>query len=104
MTKTIIEYIFFIAVLVFLAIISATQLQCMSAPARDEYDSTECFLSADCLYRNKDNHDKAVCSELIKDCVYTNKEKRIKQRLEYCEKNKFNGMTKNECRLYMNQK
>jgi hypothetical protein len=104
MKQSITKWIMFFLALIILAFVCSTQLNCMSAPEREDYTSIECFLSADCLYRNKDNEDKSACSELTKDCVYRNKEKRIKARLEYCEDNKFQGMTKNECRLFLNQK
>jgi hypothetical protein len=77
---------------------------CMSAPDRKNYECEECYLAADCMYRNKDNPDKSVCSEHNKACTDAMKEKRIKQRLEYCRDCKFDGMSEGECRLYLNQK
>lgn len=77
---------------------------CMSAPDKEDYENKECFAAADCMYRNKDNSDKSACADLNKVCSEKYKEGQYKSRLEYCRDNKFEGMTQNECRLYLNQK
>jgi hypothetical protein len=77
---------------------------CMSAADRDNYSLDECFLAADCMYRLKDSQDKSACADLQRACSDALKEKRQRQLLEYCSQNKFNNMTENECRLYLNQK
>jgi hypothetical protein len=77
---------------------------CQSSPDKADYDFKECFQDADCMYRNKDNDDKSACSVYKDACANKYKEACLKQRLEYCRDNKFESMTQNECRLYLNQK
>ena len=79
-------------------------VSCQSPPEKKDYSYEECYLASDCMYRNVKNPDKSVCSVHIQACVDSMKEGRIKQRLEYCSGKKFDNMTQNECRLYLNQK
>lgn len=76
----------------------------MSAPQKSEYEFTVCYQDADCMYRNKDNNDKSACAVYKQACADMYKEYCMKQRLEYCRDNQFNGMTQNECSLFLNQK
>lgn len=77
---------------------------CMSAPARENYSCDECFTAMDCLYRLKDDKDKAACAQLVEACRDTLKEGRIKARMEYCSSKKPAGVSEAECRLLLNQK
>ncbi len=77
---------------------------CMSAPKREFYSCDECFTAMDCLYRLKDDKDKAACAQLIEACRDTLKEGRIRSRMEYCSGKKPAGISEAECRLLLNQK
>ena len=99
-TSRIILAIFFFLVIWFALMTTS----CQMAPSRDNYGVEECYCYADCLYRNKGNDDKSICAMLAEGCRDSLKEKRIYERLEYCSKTKLNGMTENECRLFLNQK
>jgi hypothetical protein len=77
---------------------------CMSAPARGNYANDECFTAMDCLYRLKGDKDKAACVPLVEACRDCLKEKRGLERLIYCKTNCPNGMSENECRLWLNQR
>lgn len=91
-------------ILLAIAIFVVSTFGCMSQPERKNYSYEECYLASDCMYRNAKNPDKSACSVHIQACVDAMKEGRIKQRLEYCSEKKFDNMTQNECRLYLNQK
>lgn len=99
-------FISFAAALLIGAVLVALlfSMGCQMAPSRDNYGVEECYCYADCLYRNKGNDDKSICAMLAEGCRDSLKEKRIYERLEYCSKTKLNGMTENECRLFLNQK
>jgi hypothetical protein len=101
--KTILKWSIFLLVIIAIALFSAVNLNCITAPDRSDYNSEECFLASDCMYRNQKNLDKTICSDLTKDCVNYNREQRIKARLKYCSENKFNGLTENECRLTLSK-
>jgi hypothetical protein len=77
---------------------------CMTAPHRENYSCEECFTAMDCLYRLKDDKDKAACAQIVEACRDTLKERRIKERLEYCAKSKPEKISEAECRLLLNQK
>ena len=77
---------------------------CQSPPKKADFAIDDCFLFADCMYRDKDNKDKSSCAILGQSCTDALKEKRYYERIEYCSKTKPTDMTGNECRLYLNQK
>jgi hypothetical protein len=77
---------------------------CMRSPDKANYRFDVCYQDADCMYRNKDNDDKSACAVYKQACADAYKENTMVNRLEYCRDNKFEGMTANECRLYLNQK
>ena len=94
----------FIHVILICIISAVFYTGCMSAPDKSNYEFDVCYQDADCMYRNKDNQDKSACAVYKQACADMYKEKCMKSRLEYCRDNKFEGMTQNECRLYLNQK
>ena len=69
---------------------------------REDFDNNENYMAALCGCQHDDN--PTVCSEAWKDSAAANKEGRIINRLDHCGKTKYNNMTENECRLYLNQK
>ena len=74
---------------------------CMS-PTLQKGESLESFSRRYCLHVNKKN--PGLCAVEGEEYRKSAQEGRVKKRLEYCEEKKFIGMTKNECRLYLNQK
>lgn len=94
------------AALIIAVVLTAIHLLpgCMSAPKRDAYSCDECYTAMDCLYRIKDDKDKAACSQLIEACRDSLEETRTRARLEYCAKGRPERMTEAECRLLLNQK
>ena len=95
---------FIVHILIICTFFAVLGTGCMSAPDKEDYEYKDCFAAADCMYRNKDNPDKSACTDLNKVCAEKYKEMQQRDRLEYCRDNKFDGMTQNECRLYLNQK
>ena len=77
---------------------------CQSAPDRDNYTCAECYVAADFLYRMKSGQDKSVVAPLIEACRDAMQEARAIKRLEYCRDKCPDGMSENECRLWLNQK
>ena len=77
---------------------------CQSAPDRKDFQAVECFYFSDCLYRNQKNNDKSPCMILADACRDALKEQRTYERLKFCREKKPEGMSENECRLYINQK
>lgn len=77
---------------------------CTTSPDRKDYVLESCFSLDRCMYLNKDNHDKSACTTSDLDCSFDRKEKRIKDRVEYCRDSTPKGMSENECRLFLNQK
>lgn len=75
-----------------------------SAPDVKDYVTVDCYVFADCMYRNQSNPDKSVCTIMSDACRDSLKEWRTYKRIEYCRQNKFEGISENECRLLLNQK
>lgn len=85
-------------------IIIAIFFACQSSPKSEKYNCSECYVSADCLYRMKSAKNATICAALIEACRDAMREKRCIERLKYCRKNKPDGMTERECLLFLNQK
>ena len=75
---------------------------CQTAPELQTGESMESFARRDCFYRNAKN--TSICSVEGEEYKKSMQENRTRARLEYCEKMIFKNMTKNECRLFLNQK
>ena len=73
---------------------------CMSTPKRANYSCNECYMEADCLYRNKDNKDKSNCAGHIEDCRKVDRDLRAKAILKYCKEEKPGSWSEGECQKY----
>ncbi len=73
---------------------------CMSAPKRSNYSCNECWMEADCFYRNKDNKDKSNCTGHIEDCRKVDRDARSKAILKYCKEEKPVSWSEGECQKY----
>lgn len=93
---------FIIIILIFSFL--ACNFQCRSIPEKENYLFSECYVAMDCMYRNKGNHDKSICMNLIQSCSDALKEQRQIKRLSFCKEFKPADMTERECRMWLNQK
>lgn len=91
------KYLIIIAAIIFFA-------GCKTGPQRENYSSEEGFMFADCMDRNKENHDKSICTGASKAWEEQMKEKRKRERWEYCRDHCPKGMTESECRSSLNEK
>ena len=75
-----------------------------SAPEKDDFETPECYVFINCMYRNQKNIDKSICAVLGEACRDSLKEKRVYERIKYCGEVKLKWMTPRECILMINQK
>jgi len=103
MRKLIIGSVLVLCVMAFLSLLlSCTSLD---APDKDDYTNDACYNHAYCLFINQDNHDKSACSGLEVECCDAEKEKRIYNRIEYCDSDKSpESWSFEKCMLITNQK
>lgn len=89
--------------LLFTILLALTFLGCMGAPSKGSFKDLpgECFMFAQCLYGNKSNPDKSICTPIAEACRDAFKESRVLFRVNYCRDRLPNGMTEAECRLYL---
>lgn len=71
---------------------------CQFSPERKDFEIDSCFLASDCLYRNKANPDKSICSALISECSSFSK-------YLFClDESHRPDISFKECWLYLNQR
>jgi len=89
-----------IVVVIVMFALATFPVGCMTAPKKDHYTTDECFVAADCLYRNKDNKDKSLCAGYAEDCRKANADRRAKENLKYCQDGRPKSWSEGECQKF----
>lgn len=71
-------------------------------PNKKEYHHNSCYIASVCMYYNKKNNDKSVCTPYIQACVDDIITKRKMTIIEYCNSNQRpTFLSEKECLYYL---
>lgn len=99
-----------VALFVFVAALSVaftlTLSSCISAPKKEDFPQDACYYAAYFMWllAKGGNPDASAAAGMVDTCRSRLNELSYLEKMEYCKKNTPQGMTENECRLWLNQK